>query len=120
MSDPQPETRPLSERLFEKNFVTLPWILFVGLLFVFVGMPIAKALVVCWVKGTDAYFHQGIRIPRTTHPLHFTDGSVVPELPYALVNFAVFFVVVGGLSLLLRQVVKLYRRSSKKPVHEGR
>ncbi len=75
-----------------------------------VGMPLAKALIVCWVKGGDAYFEQGIRILKGKHPLHFTDGSIVPELPYALANFAVFFVIVGGLSLLLIYALRVYER----------
>ena len=110
MSSEQSGRPPLSERVFEKNMVTLPWIVFTGALFVLVGMPLAKALIVCWVKGGDAYFEQGIRILKGKHPLHFTDGSIVPELPYALANFAVFFVIVGGLSLLLIYALRVYER----------
>ena len=84
MKDEQSEPPPLSERVFDYWFVTLPWIVCTGALVVFVGMPFARMLVVCWFKGTDAYFHQGIRIPKSKHPLHFTDGSIVPELPYFL------------------------------------
>jgi hypothetical protein len=114
MSSEQPYRPPLSETVFEKNRVTLPWIVFVGALFVFIGMPFAKALVVCWVKGWDAYFREGIRIPKGKHPLHFTDGSIVPELPYALANFAVFFSIVGGLSVLLLYALRVYERRRER------
>src|SRR5437867_1572659 len=110
MSDERTKRPPLSERVFENSFVTLPWMLFLVALVVTVGMPFAKALVVCLVKGTDAYFRLGVRIPKGKHPLHFTDGSIVPELPYFLANFAVFIVIAGGLSLLLIRLIRLYER----------
>jgi len=110
MKDEQSERPPLSERVFNYWFVTLPWILFLGALTVFVGMPFARMLVVCCLKGTDAYFHQGIRIPKGKHPLHFTDGSVVPELPYFLAIFTVFVAIAGGLSLLLIHGVRFYEK----------
>ena len=110
MKDEPSERPPLSERGFDYWFVTLPWILCVGALFVFVGMPFARMLVVCCLRGTDAYFRQGIRIPRSKHPLHFTDGGIVPELPYFLATFAVFIAMVGGLSLLLIYILRFYER----------
>ena len=110
MKDEQSERPPLSERVFDYWFVTLPWILFVGAVFVFVGMPFARMLVVCCLKGTDAYFHEGIGIPKSKHPLHFTDGSIVPELPYFVANFAVFIAMVGGLSLLLIHALRRYEK----------
>src|ERR1035441_2199721 len=52
MKDEQSEPPPLSERVFDYWFVTLPWIVCTGALVVFVGMPFARMLVVCWFKGT--------------------------------------------------------------------
>ncbi len=113
MSDEQLKSPPISERLFEYNLVTLPWIVFVGGLFVFIGIPFARVLVVYLVKGATAYSRQGIRIPNGKHPLHFTDGTVVPELPYFLTNLVVFVVIVGGLSLLLIHSIRFYERHFK-------
>ena len=106
--------RPLSERVFENNLVTLPWIAFLVALTFFVGMPFARALVVCWVKGTDAYFRLSIRIPKSKHPLHFTDGTTVPELTYALANIAVFMLIAGGLSFSLIYCLRFYERHFRK------
>lgn len=114
MSDHQSKQPPLSERVFENSLITIPWVLFLVCLFVVVGIPFAKALVVIWVKGTDAYFHHGIRIPKGKHPLHFTDGGIVPELPCLLAFFAVFMAITGGLSLLLIYLLRFYERRFKK------
>lgn len=106
--------RPLSERVFEYNPVTLPWIAFLCALFILVGRPLAGRLVVYWVKGADAYSRLGVRIQTSKHPLHFTDGTLVPQMPYLLASLLVFAVISGGLSLLLIHSMRFYERHFKQ------
>ena len=113
MSDEQSKQPPLSERVFELWFVTLPWIVFVGVVFILIGIPFANMLTVCWVKGTDAYFHQGIRIP-LGNKMHFSDGSAVPQGPLFLTYFPTFLVLVGGPSFVLIQILRYYERRKKQ------
>jgi len=115
MSDEKSKRPPLSERIFENNLVTLPWLAFVGAVFLVFGRPLARVLVVYWVKGVEASSRENIRIERSKHPLFFNDGSPVPELTYFLVNLVVFFVIVGGLSLLLIHSIRFYERRFQAP-----
>jgi ABC-type phosphate transport system permease subunit len=99
--------------VFDNTLVTIPWVVFVTGLFLIFGRPLSEALVVSWVKGVDAYSRQGIRIPKSKHPLHFTDGSRVAEMPYFLANLLIFLLIVGGLSLLLIRAIRFYEHHFK-------
>ena len=92
MSEPQAKTPDLGTRMFNGPFA-IAWALFLFLLFGFGGVPLANALVVCWVRGTDAY--QGIRVLKG-RPLKFSDGLSVPGLAEAVAGFGVFVVIVFG------------------------
>jgi hypothetical protein len=84
------------------------------LFLVFVGWPIRDCLLVCWVYGTDAFFHQGIRVV-SAKPTRFSDGALAPTLPNLITGFGAFFVTVLGLTLLLVAVLRFYERRSHKP-----
>ncbi|HTV39666.1 MAG TPA: hypothetical protein VMF08_03760 [Candidatus Sulfotelmatobacter sp.] len=111
MSDEQSK-KPLSEGVFDTWFL-LPWLAFVVALMVFIGLPFANMLTVCWVKGTNAYFHQGIRI-QLGHGLHFSDGSKLPQLPQFLAYALAMFIFVGGPTVALPRILRYFERRKKK------
>ena len=103
------EPTDLASRLFENTKFQLAWVLWLCLVFEFVGVPFQRFLVVCWVRGLDAYLTQHMRVLPGT-PVKFSDGQSVPSFPNALTGFAVFLVVVFGLSLLMFHGLRLYER----------
>jgi len=115
MSEPQSKKPDLGTRAFNGPFAIV-WALFLFLLFGLVGVRLANALLVCWVRGIDAYLHQGIRVLKG-RPLRFSDGVSVPGLPEAVTGFAVFVVTVFGLSFLLLCILRSYEKyfRNRKP-----
>ncbi len=106
MSQPDANAEDLGTRTFNGPFAIV-WALFLFLLVGMVGVPLRNALLVCWVRGADAYLHHGIRVLKG-RPLKFSDGAIVPRLPAVLLFFAVFAVVVFGLSFLLLFALRSY------------
>src|SRR5258708_3462642 len=100
MSETPSKPLDLAGRVFENFYFAVSWAVFIGAVFIFVGLPFQRALVVLWVRGSDAYFQKGIRVLRGK-PVKFSDGLPVPSLPDAATGFAVFMVTAVGLSLLL-------------------
>jgi len=113
MSETQPKPQDLAARLFENTRFQFSWILVLGALFVFVGVPFQKFLIVLWVRGSDAYFHQGIRVLRVK-PARFSDGELVPQWINFTTGMAIFLIVSVGLSLLLVRALRFYERRFKK------
>ena len=70
----------------------LPWLLSIGLGFTFIGLPIQRVLLVLWVRGSDAYFHQGIRVLKGK-PVRFSDGQLVPTFPDFIAGMAMFLII---------------------------
>lgn len=112
VSEQQSRQPDLGTRVFNGPFAIV-WALFLFLLFGFVGTPVANALIVCWVRGPQAYLHEGIRIVKG-RPLKFSDGMSVPAFPEYVTFFVLFFVVVFGLSYLLLFLLRVYERRFKK------
>jgi hypothetical protein len=110
MSEPDAKAEDLGTRTFSGPFAIV-WALFLFLLVGIVGVRLRNALLVCWVRGADAYLHHGIRVLKG-QPLKFSDGALVPRLPAALLFFAVFVVVVFGLSFLLLFALRIYDKRS--------
>jgi hypothetical protein len=108
MSEPHSKVEDLGSRTFNGPFAVV-WALFLFVLFGVVGVRLRNALLVCWVKGADAYLHHGIRVLKG-QPLKFSDGVSVPKLPATLTFFAVFVVMVGGLSFLLLFALRFYEK----------
>jgi len=77
MSQIEPKSKDLATKVFEKTSFQLGWILVLASFFIFVGLPIQRFLVVLWVRGNDAYFHQGIRILKGK-PVKFQMGNLFP------------------------------------------
>lgn len=111
MNRPVPEAEDLGTRTFNGPFA-IAWAVFLFALFGFVGMPLRNALLVCWVRGADAFLHQGIRVLRG-RPLAFSDGMAVPTLPATVTFVGVFIAIVFGLSFLLLFGLRFYERRFK-------
>lgn len=104
----------LPSRVFEHRIFAPIWIVFLALVVTFVGWPIRDALLVCWVYGRDAYFHQGIRVV-PGKPIRFSDGSLAPQLADMVTGFGIFFATTLGLSLALFFALRFYDRRCAKP-----
>jgi hypothetical protein len=111
---PTPRAADLASRVFENRIFALVWIVFLVLVLTFVGWPIRNALLVCWVYGTDGYFHQGIRV-LPGKPIRFSDGSLAPQLADMVTGFGIFVATTLGLSLALFFALRFYDRRFAKP-----
>jgi hypothetical protein len=111
MNKPPSEAENLGTRTFNGPFAII-WALFLFALFGFAGMPLRNALLVCWVRGADAYLHEGIRVLKG-RPLAFSDGMAVPTLPATVTFIGVFITIVLGLSFLLLFGLRFYERHHK-------
>jgi hypothetical protein len=103
----------LASRILEKKSFQAAWAIFLFLLVIFVSWPIRDFFLVCWVYGSDAYFHHGMRV-LPGKPVRFSNGQLVPQLLDMVTGFGAFFVTVAGLSLLLIFALRLYERHSRK------
>jgi hypothetical protein len=103
------EPTDLAGRVFENTKFQIAWVLWLGLFFVYVGIPLQRFLVVCWVRGADEYFNHHIRV-LPGKPDKFSDGQPVPSLPDAVTGFVVFMVVALGLSLLMFHALRFCER----------
>jgi len=79
---------------------------------IFGELAVHNALLVCWVYGTDAYLHHGIRV-LPGKPIRFSDGNLAHPRPDIVTGFGMFFVTVVGLSPSLRSALHLYERRSR-------
>ena len=107
--------RDTAERLFRRTGFTLAWVAFLAAFVTIVGWRIRNFLLVSWVFGIGAYFHEGVRVLKG-HPLRFSSGQLVPTIPDVVTAFAVFFVLVLGLTLLLIFTVRFYECRFKKRI----
>ena len=97
----------LASRVFNHRVFPLVWIPILLLVLLFITEPVRLVILVYWVYGRDAYSHQGIRvIPHK--PLHFSDGTPVPQWQDMVTGFGMFFVTTLGLSLALFFALRLY------------
>lgn len=103
----------LVTKVFENRTFQLGWLVVLLLFLFFISWPVHNALRVCWVYGTDAYLHRGIRV-LPGKPIRFSDGNLAPRLPDIVTGFGMFFVTVIGLSLSLSYALRLYERHSQK------
>jgi hypothetical protein len=114
-----PELRPkkdLAARVFGNFYFDIAWLLFLAVAVQLVW-PLRNALLVLWVYGSDAYFHQAIRVVKNK-PTTFSNGAGSPELPDLVTSFGVFLVTVFGLSLLLIYALRFYEKHFGRREHE--
>lgn len=114
MSGTQQQPKSLEQRLFRNKRFELLWLAFLAAVFLFVSWPIRNCLLVCWVYGSSAFFHQGIRVV-SAKPTIFSDGTPAPTLPNLVTGFGAFVVTTVGLTLLLVAALRLYERYLKRP-----
>lgn len=102
----------LASRTFENRSFQLAWIIFLFLFLIFVTEPLRHVLLVYWVFGKDAYLH-GLRvIPRK--PLHFSNGTLVPQAIDIVTGSGLFFATTLGLSLALFLGLRFYERHFRR------
>ncbi|HTI98368.1 MAG TPA: hypothetical protein VL527_05645 [Dongiaceae bacterium] len=108
MSEPAAQPKDLATRVLSDTKWQLAWMLWLGLIITYVGVPIQRFLIVLWVRGSDAYYQQGIRaLPGK--PVKFSDGGLVTDLPGFMSGMIVFvFGIMIGLSLLLVFTLRFY------------
>jgi len=113
-TDRQLKPADLASRVFENRTFELAWVIFLFLFVIFVSWPIRNALLVCWVYGTDAYLHHGVRV-LPGKPIRFSDGTLAHQFTDMVTGFGVFFVTTIGLSVALFFALRFYERHFRKP-----
>ena len=98
----------LPNRLFGRTWFALGWVIFLAVI-VTTFWRVRDAVLVWWVYGRDAYFHDGVRV-LPGKPVRFTTGELAPQWPDIVTGFGFFFVVAGGLTLLLIFALRVYER----------
>jgi|SRR5579872_5168487 len=109
MNEPNSQPKHLDERLFDRLLFSLPWLAFMMLVLLFVSWPIRNIALVCWVYGSHAYFHDGIRV-LPGKPVRFSNGAEAPTLPDLMTGFGAFVVTVFGLTTMLIFMLRIYER----------
>ena len=85
---------------------------FLTLVLLFVSWPIRNIALVCWVYGSQAYFHDGIRV-LPGKPIKFSNGVKAPMLPDLVTGFGAIVITVFGLTILLIFLLRFYERIVK-------
>ena len=106
------QRKHLDERLFKRPEFILPWFAFLTLVLLFVSWPIRNIALVCWVYGSQAYFHDGIRV-LPGKPIKFSNGVEAPMLPDLVTGFGAIVITVFGLTILLIFLLRFYERIAK-------
>jgi hypothetical protein len=115
---PEPtHKKDLATRAFNNFYFTITWMLFLAVVTNLVW-PLRNALLVIWVYGRDAYFHQGIRVIKNK-PTTFSNGARSPDLPNLVTGFGVFLITAFGLTLLLIYALRAYEWLFCKPKNES-
>ena len=99
----------ISERLFNRSGFAFLWVVFMGFFFTYVAWPLRNIVLVCWVLGSRAYFHEGVRVVGGK-PVRFSDGTLVPAFLDIATGIGTFFVTGFGLIFLLLFSVRCYLR----------
>ena len=99
----------LDERLFKRTGFQFFWLLFLGVVLVFVSWPIRNIALVCWVYGVHGYFDEGIRV-LPGKATRFSNGVEAASFPDFVTGLGAFLITVVGLSMLLVFALRLYER----------
>src|SRR5262245_8062108 len=114
----QTQPRDLAWRLFHNRHFQIAWVAFLAVILTLVSPRVRDAALVCWVYGSDAYFHEGIRVVQHK-PTKFSNGDIAPVLPDLVAGFLVFAITAFGLTLLLFLVLRCYERIAKRASHRS-
>jgi hypothetical protein len=115
----QAGSRDLAWRLFHNRRFQLAWIAFLAVILTLVSPRVRDAALVCWVYGSDAYFHKGIRVVQHKPQTMFSNGEVAPVLPDLVTGFLTFALTAFGLTILLFLVLRCYERIFKRASHRS-
>jgi hypothetical protein len=119
MNEPASKPKDVATRVFSDTKFQIAWVLWLGVLITYVGVPIQRFLIVLWVRGSDAYFHHGIRV-LPGKPVRFSDGALVADVPDFVTGIIVFFFgIMLGLSLLLIYTLRFYERHFQKQANNA-
>ena len=126
-SAPQHRPKNFIQRIWAHVPAELPWLVLMGVAMTYIAFPIQRVLLVLWVRGYDAYVHQGIRVLKGK-PARFSDGQLVPDFPDFVLAMAMFFIVgigVTGLYLIFlnrfeRRELKQVRETAMRQVDQGK
>lgn len=114
MEGPDSKSGDLASRVFEDRWFQAVWAVF-PFSMVLQGWPIRNVLLVCWVYGSDAYFHHGIRV-LAGKPIRFSNGALAPALLDMITGLGFFFLTTLGLTLFVYAALRSYERHSfRKP-----
>jgi len=116
MAESAPHSEHLDERLFKSFKFILPWIGFLMVILFFVSWPLRNIALVCWVYGSQGYFHDGIRV-LPGKPVRFSSGADAPMLPDLITGFGAFIITVFGLTMLLIVILRVYERHFSRRDH---
>jgi len=88
------------------------WFALVLVVLTFIGWPIRNIALVCWVRGFDAYFKNGIRI-LPGKPTRLSDGEVVKNLPDLVTGLIAFLTTFILMVLFFELFLRLFDRSGR-------
>lgn len=103
----------LAAKLFKNLKFIVCWFGFLTVILLFISWPIRNFALVCWVYGSRAYFHEGIRV-LPGKPIRFSNGVLAPTLPDLVTGFGAFIITVFGLTMLLIFILRIYERRKLK------
>ena len=108
-------TSPTDERNKRAALIMLPVMAVLSIVSIFkVTVPVSKAVIVCLVYGTHAYFRDGIRVT-DAKPARFTNGELVPGVVGAVIPIVSVLLTLLLIGLLLECSVKFLRRRFGDP-----
>ena len=103
----------LDERFLSDPKLIVLWVLVLALVLRFLILPVRNFALVCWVYGSHAYFHDGIRV-LLGKPTRFSDGAACPNLPDIVTGFGAFVFTYGVLTALLIFGLRIYERHFRR------
>lgn len=113
MSKQEPKSDDLASRLFNNACFSIPWMVFLAIIMDYISWPIRNCVLVCWIYGSDAYFHRGVRV-LYGKPYRFSTGELVPTFPDLVTGFGAFIITAFGLTLLMIFILRFYERHFAK------
>jgi hypothetical protein len=104
-----PEPKHLDERLFKRFEFILPWFAVFFAVLLLVSWPIRNFALVCWVCGSQAFFHDGVRV-LAGKPTRFSTGVLAPTVPDIVTGIGAFFITFLCLKILTIVALRFYER----------
>ena len=110
MDESDQQAEHSDQRLLKRTKFWFAFYIFLFLVFWFVTWPLHYVAMVCWVYGSHAYFHDGIRVLTEHKRQAFSDGTEIPVIVDMVTQFGVVMVTFIIPILLLRYALRFYER----------